>query len=204
MATYRYATGSRRYIDSRGRPVPASFVRDEVERVSTAAESRVDALTAKLRAGMEPRLWEQEMRAVLKRAHVATGIVGAGGKRNASSSDYGDVGRELRREYGHLADLRAEVETGLDVEGEQFGMRARMYARASTRTYEVTRRNGDKRAGYTEERRVLDAAANCDDCIRYADQGWQPIGKLPMIGMYCECKSNCRCTFQRRLRRKKK
>jgi len=48
--------------------------------------------------------------------------------------------------------------------------------------------------GFKQMRRVakLDKRT-CPDCINYAQQGWQPIGSLPMPGQECRCYDHCRC-----------
>ena len=49
------------------------------------------------------------------------------------------------------------------------------------------------------ERRYLNPAEHCSDCIRYASMGWQLSGILPDPGDRSECLSNCRCTKDKKL-----
>ena len=53
--------------------------------------------------------------------------------------------------------------------------------------------------GYKEMRRIptLDSKT-CKDCIYYGEQGWQPIGSLPMPGRNCRCYDRCRCSVEYR------
>ena len=53
--------------------------------------------------------------------------------------------------------------------------------------------------GYKEMRRIptLDSRT-CKDCIHYGEQGWQPIGSLPMPGRNCRCYDRCRCSIEYR------
>ena len=53
--------------------------------------------------------------------------------------------------------------------------------------------------GFSEMRRVarLDKRT-CPDCINYHEQGWQPIGTLPMPGHGCRCYDRCRCHIEYR------
>jgi len=53
--------------------------------------------------------------------------------------------------------------------------------------------------GYKEMRRIptLDSRT-CKDCIYYGEQGWQPIGSLPMPGRNCRCYDRCRCSIEYR------
>jgi hypothetical protein len=38
----------------------------------------------------------------------------------------------------------------------------------------------------------------CIDCKTYGEQGWAPIGELPMPGKGCRCYDRCRCTIEYR------
>jgi hypothetical protein len=53
--------------------------------------------------------------------------------------------------------------------------------------------------GYKEMRRVsrMDKRT-CIDCKNYGEQGWAPIGELPMPGKGCRCYDRCRCGIEYR------
>jgi len=53
--------------------------------------------------------------------------------------------------------------------------------------------------GYKEMRRVsrMDKKT-CVDCKNYGEQGWAPIGELPMPGKGCRCYDRCRCGIEYR------
>jgi hypothetical protein len=53
--------------------------------------------------------------------------------------------------------------------------------------------------GYKEMRRVAKAdKKTCVDCKSYGEQGWAPIGELPMPGKGCRCYDRCRCYIEYR------
>jgi hypothetical protein len=53
--------------------------------------------------------------------------------------------------------------------------------------------------GYKEMRRVArDDRRTCIDCRNYGQQGWAPIGELPVPGKGCRCYDRCRCSIEYR------
>ena len=53
--------------------------------------------------------------------------------------------------------------------------------------------------GYKEMRRVTRMdKKTCIDCKNYGEQGWAPIGELPMPGKGCRCYDRCRCGIEYR------
>lgn len=53
--------------------------------------------------------------------------------------------------------------------------------------------------GFKEMRRVAKAdKKKCIDCKNYGEQGWAPIGELPMPGKGCRCYDRCRCYIEYR------
>jgi hypothetical protein len=53
--------------------------------------------------------------------------------------------------------------------------------------------------GFKEMRRVAKQdKKTCVDCKNYGEQGWAPIGELPMPGKGCRCYDRCRCNIEYR------
>jgi hypothetical protein len=53
--------------------------------------------------------------------------------------------------------------------------------------------------GFKEMRRVAKTdKKTCVDCKNYGEQGWAPIGELPMPGKGCRCYDRCRCYIEYR------
>ncbi len=56
-----------------------------------------------------------------------------------------------------------------------------------------------KEQGHKEMRRVPRVdARTCPDCVSFGEQGWKPIGSLPMPGKDCRCWDRCRCHIEYR------
>jgi len=53
--------------------------------------------------------------------------------------------------------------------------------------------------GYREMRRVArEDKKTCIDCKTYDQQGWVPVGEMPMPGKGCRCYDRCRCYIEYR------
>ena len=53
--------------------------------------------------------------------------------------------------------------------------------------------------GFKEMRRVAKGDKKvCVDCKTYGEQGWVPIGEMPMPGKGCRCYDRCRCFIEYR------
>jgi hypothetical protein len=53
--------------------------------------------------------------------------------------------------------------------------------------------------GFKEMRRVAHRdKKTCVDCKNYGEQGWAPIGELPIPGKGCRCYDRCRCNIEYR------
>jgi hypothetical protein len=53
--------------------------------------------------------------------------------------------------------------------------------------------------GFKEMRRVANRDKKvCADCKNFGEQGWSPIGELPMPGKGCRCYDRCRCYIEYR------
>ena len=53
--------------------------------------------------------------------------------------------------------------------------------------------------GFKEMRRVAHRdKKTCIDCRNYGEQGWAPIGELPIPGKGCRCYDRCRCNIEYR------
>ena len=88
-------------------------------------------------------------------------------------------------EIDHLRDMIRE--------GSSSAPRFGMYVNAIRKTFEAMLRDASTAKW---ERRILNPLCkHCEDCIRYARQGWSPLGSLASPGQNCKCISNCKCRF---------
>lgn len=150
----------------------------------------------------------EESMTALTRESVLQGIVlGAGGPGNFTTEHQTMfqelVGVQLQYLASFVDELRQDVAEGRTIDARTFN-RAAQYAGVAYSAYTQAQRQsvsnelnadnqGDEEGGF--ERRVLSADENCDDCIAFAEMGWQPIGTLPSIGD-SKCGDHCRCQFE--------
>lgn len=136
--------------------------------------------------------WQGKMRKDIKDLHIVSQTAGKGGRKMMTQADWGRSGGRLKQQYAYIDSMAWEMESG-DLSDAQMLNRARMYSGTSTTAYYDGRTASAKELGFTEERRVLNPAEHCKDCIGYAAVGWQPIGTLPEPGQASQCLSNCKC-----------
>jgi hypothetical protein len=194
---YTWDEGPRRFRDHFGRFVKRTEVRKGLDRYVDKLQAEAGLLTERLAEGeIDLARWQKGMADMIKRGHSAATMIARGGKVQVRKSDWGRTGQIIRRQYQYLQGFANELEAGLPITGRVIN-RAKMYAVAPTGTYENMLREDDIKAGFDVERRILHSVNPCKSCVRYRNMGWQPAGKLPGIGQRCQCKSRCRCTFER-------
>ncbi len=190
---YNARAGRYVYLNT-GRFVAEEYVLGVMEARIAEAFTRLDAmLRGALASGASLDAWQEAFVVELRRAHTQLAALGRGGWEQMTFSDWGRVGQQLRFEYEHLREFARQIANG-ELSMAQIQMRMQMYADHVWTSYWAARTAAMEEAGATEEQRIVDAAAeNCDDCIGYAAQGWQPIGTLPEPGQDSQCQANCRC-----------
>ena len=183
-------------------------VHADMEQVMISAAEDMGRVSAQLADGsITVEAWRDAMREASRHIHTSATALAQGSWDGVSAREWGYAGAKIKSEYKYLEPFAQDIasgkvpvytidpETGERIPAGQFMARASMYAESGHGTLEASRRRGEQEAGAQWERRVLDDAENCDDCVEYALMGWQPIGTLPEIGDSA-CKSNCRCTFE--------
>jgi hypothetical protein len=103
--------------------------------------------------------------------------------------------KNLTTQLQYMAGFIAEIAGGALSEA-QIAARFDMYANAVSGTYWDANRDTHDAMGDSEERRILNPAEHCDDCLAAAGH-WEPVGTLPSIGE-SQCLSNCQCEFEYR------
>lgn len=194
-----------RYINkATGRLVPKQFVFDAMEAQIDRSRSNIERISTQL-ANSEISLadWQLQTRSQMKTIHTQGAALAKGGWANMSQADWGAVGRISRDEYRRLEDIAVKVSDGrlklrrLDggING-QFLRISDQFAQAGFQTSQQMERRTAQEKGNTEERRILNPAAqHCDCCLEQAAEKWVKIGTLRPIGG-CECVHNCRCRFR--------
>lgn len=133
----------------------------------------------------------------LRNLHVQLAIVGGGGTSNMTPQKWGRLGRLLRDEYAYMNGFIDDIQEG-NLSARQVRWRMGQYANKTIGSFWNARTQTARDGGLTEERRVLNPAEHCDDCIRLASLGWQPLGTLPDPTFGSVCRSNCRCNKEYR------
>jgi hypothetical protein len=139
--------------------------------------------------------WEKATAGHLKQLHTWTYLIGKGGQKNMTQSDYGKLGLRLSYEYGYLRGFSEKIRAE-GMSEAQFLARLELYINKANGTKQIAVQASHKQEGYIWERRYLRAVENCRSCISYAAMGWQPLGSLPAPTEKCECQANCKCYFK--------
>lgn len=139
--------------------------------------------------------WQSGMMQQIKLSHTAAASSANGGWAQMTQSDWGFAGQLIRRQYEHLDRFASQIANGEQALNGQVLFRTDLYGQAARGTYESQRQRLEIGNGMRFERRLRENdGSNCIDCIAAADEGWQPVGTLPIIGDSA-CLTNCRCTF---------
>lgn len=199
MPGFLYSQSRRRYLYAgNGRAVPESRVRDALQSRIDASKQRVGGITEALIDGkIDTADWVVKIRDEIRAGHRAAAMLANGGKLDQSA--LGRLGAALRRQYDFLAQLASGIDNGEVALNGRLVARSKLYAQAVRTTYENQVRAREQRSrDFTQERRVLNAAAeSCATCVSLARLGWQALGVLPALGE-SECRANCRCRFDYR------
>ena len=190
-AYYDRKTG--KYKTAKGKEIPA---RPAVDAVTSDTKERLRKVAAKhIDNKLNFAAWATESEELIRKALIAAGQIGAGGKAQMTAKQNGRLGARVRfhvekfREFG-LARERGEVTDA------QFLARAEMYGEAVKTTYEQLRQSTLADDGFTEAKRLLGAAKHCEDCPPLAGK-WVPIADLVPIGDSA-CLTRCRCSVEYR------
>jgi len=185
-----------RYVNSSGKFVKFSDVRDALESVMDASAIRMNNLTQQLiDSQVSLAEWQSGMMEQIKLSHTAAAAASRGGWAQMSQADWGAAGRMVRDQYDFLRNFANQIADGTQALDGRALVRADLYGDAPRGTFEEMRRRYETLMnGMEEERRVLGEADHCEDCLDAAAEGWQPIGSLPAIGDSV-CLTRCHCKF---------
>jgi hypothetical protein len=194
---YRWIAATQRYQDTAtGRFVSERAVRAALDDAIQASANVVRDATQQLRLGqMSVADWQTLMMSEIKAGHLASGAAASGGFGNLTQSQFGYIGSQVKAQYQYLRSFAADVVSGKQRLDGTLLRRSELYAKASRGMFHEMQRRTARLAGWDEERRILNPADHCDDCVEYAARSWQPIGTLPRIGESA-CRQNCQCAFE--------
>lgn len=196
---YGYDARSQRFRDlSTGRYVTERAVRDYVDNVADAASRIMGDATAQYRAGaISVTEWRATMMQTVKDSHIASALAAYGGRSQMTPSRWGLVGYQIRTQYQYLRNFERDLLNGSQRLNGRADARARMYGQGARQLYENIRAREAGAAGLRWERNIRHSSESCAQCITQSALGWQPLGTLVPVGRRT-CRSNCRCTIERR------
>lgn len=196
--TYDRRGGGRYRDQSSGRFVSRRDIQDLLDRQIESAERRLSNLTTALHDGrIAPAVWAEQMRTEVRRLTLQNQALGAGGWDRMTQSDFGKAGASLRDTYARLVDLAQGIQAGT-VTLPQALNRVDGYIGEARRLYYDASRTHQQASGGDMaiiEKRTLGNSEHCPSCLRYHEQGWQPLGILPNPGEASECNRHCRCSL---------
>jgi hypothetical protein len=191
--TYNKRLNRYRYLDS-GRLLSQSAVESLTRKRIDTIKGDLGTLNDLLvQRKLSLESWQQATAQTLKELHVENLLLGKGGLGNTTNLDYLTVGRQLKEEYQYLRGVADDLTQGKMTEA-QFRARMNLYANKGRVSFEAGKQQARIESGLKSMRRRQGAThRSCADCIKYAAQGWQPIGSLPLPTVACECGPNCNC-----------
>lgn len=173
-----------------------------LERVLDGQERTINAATISALDGeLAPSVWLARTKALIKDRYLQAAALGAGGWDRLTQTDYGRIGAKLRVQYQYLQGFAEEIAEGTVSQAQALN-RIRMYLGGAYAEFYVVERDRLPLPPVGKawwERRILGVAEHCEDCIEYAEMGWQPAGVLPVPTQMSRCGGNCRCELTRKL-----
>lgn len=197
---FTYDRASARFRDTaRGQFVSRTRIMFLLEAQVNSTEQRLgEIVTAMHEGAMSSGYGQMLMRDELRRLNLTNAALGKGGFDRLDFRDYGRAGRQLRDTYERISNLARDMEAGR-VTLPQALNRVRGYVGEARRNFFASERDAMRATGRAfEERRRLNPAEHCKDCVRYASMSWRQMGELPVPGEGSVCGPRCRCTMERR------
>ena len=194
---YTWNVQAQRYVGPDGRFVSRQVVIDGLDYALDSAKLRGRALSAQLRSGTITLVdWEQGMRQVVKEVHLYSAATARGGWAQMSYTDFGNMGPQLRYQYGKLANFAREIQSGYPLDG-RFMQRTELYLLSGRSSFHLQDERVQREAGMTQERNQLASGDNCYGCVTETRRGWVAIGTLVPPGRRT-CLGRCKCIVQYR------
>lgn len=194
---YRWDAGLQRYVNvATGRFVGRQAILDLLDAEISQRERELGRLLTSFMDGeLSPAVWLDQMHTVLRRTHLQMAALGAGGWDRLTPADYGRIGGLLGSDYRRMVEFARAVTAG-ELTTAQAMARLGLYLGNARRSFWHGQRATPQAGGVVLFRRLLGVAEHCNDCVGYADLGWQRAdsGLLPAPGEGSVCLTNCRCT----------
>lgn len=168
-----------------------TVVAQEVAQIEKKFETLTDQL---INQDIQFFQWQYEMSNEIRSGHISMLRLGRGGKDQVLDENYLEVGRNVKNlHYPKLKEFAKDIKEG-KLSPKQIKARARLYARATRRSFEYGRKTTKRNK--VARRKLGSCAPHCPDCIRYAGYGWVSLTDLILPTEKCECMANCCCSVE--------
>ena len=187
------------YRDEAGHEVAPERVYELVLESIRRSEDAVAELARLLTEGkLSLADWRRLMRETIKDEYVAFFLLGFGGL--LLEEDVRQLVQLLAEQYAYLDQFVVQMGEGLP-SNAQIIARSRSYIRSAGSAFWVATYDAVTRGGMTEVKWTMNPAEHCEDCIRFAGMGWQPIEDNPYNGAVprsgdTQCLFNCLCVLE--------
>ena len=170
-------------------------VRAEIDKLIKYTQKRARRLARAFEETGDIITFEQEMRDLLKSAHIVAASVGRGGRARMTARDWGKVGAKIKWQYSYLSKLAAKVAKGAVQAMSEY--RAASYASAIYISYATTQQVEDEPVDDdgVKARLIINSREGCSECAADAARGWMPIKQMKRIGSRL-CGDFCRCFLE--------
>jgi hypothetical protein len=195
---YRYNAKAYSYVDSQGRFLSRTEVRDTLDNALANNGRLMRDLTQQLRDGRITLAdWQAQVAREVKNVHLYSAAAAKGGWAQMTPADYGRAGQRIEAQYRFLRGFAEDIASGKQPLNLRALERAALYSEAGRNTFHHTEEREMELRGMTEEHSRRHPADSCEDCIEQEELGWQPIGEAVPIGER-QCRVRCRCTMDYR------
>lgn len=190
-----------RFRDETGQFVANDTVQAFIEDSLFATANATDPLVELTIEGtLTPSALQARIREELKREYLRQYYLGIGGRAQMTQADYGSIGGMLGFQYRKLDGFIDDILAG-ELSEAQIKARMRMYVNSARQAFEKAKKKSKINAGYKYVRWTLAPAEHCEDCIVFADMGWQLIEDDPFDGCVpgsgcTACLTNCLCSLE--------
>jgi len=196
MAEWGWDPRSKAYRDlTTGRYLGRKQALSYVEQSIAASSNSMDTIAALVSSGgLGPAEFAIVAREEIKQEYIRQYLLGIGGEAQMTQADWGSIGGSLAEQYKYFDKFAEQVANG-ELSEDQIRARLRMYTNSAREAYDRAHGKNAKSLDMTEESWITDSGLeNCDDCLAYEAEGWQPIGTFPHPGDgTTKCKTNCGC-----------
>lgn len=178
--------------------IPRAKVRREIAKLTKHVQKEARRYARKYNAGGNIAEFENDMRDLLKSAHIIAASVGRGGRERMTQRDWGVVGAKIKWQYGFLAKFAAKVAKGVTQAISEY--RAASYASAIYISYQTAQLEEmqdapERQLSGMRARLIQNSEEGCPECTADADKGWMPVEDMTEIGGRL-CGDFCKCFIE--------